>query len=270
MFTYWLEAAPFSFTKLKLLKQCWMWVPKILCWKLWLERNNRIFRDTVRSPPQVALKVKALLGDLAASNSNIKNEANADKDDYNWFHNLDPSLLSRIKNSTKKHTPWEIRLGELEFIKWRSSLEKHVLHVDGASKGNPGNSGSGGVIFDSSGKIVLKFAWGLGHNTNNIAEILAIWQGLCQARRLSIKHVIVIGDSSIIIQAFNLNKAPKNMVLVHYFRKFLNLLKDFDEIKFYHVLRTLNQGADHEANIGTSLNRGALLVNSTEHHEPIP
>ena len=152
-----------------------MWVPKVLCWKLWLERNNRIFRETTRSPAQVALKVKALLGDLAASNSNIKNEANADKEDYNWFHNLDPSLLTRIKNSTKQHTPREIRLEELEFIKWRSSMEKHVLHVDGALKGNPGNSGSGGVLLDSSGKIVLKFAWGLGHNTNNIAEILAIW-----------------------------------------------------------------------------------------------
>ena len=237
---------------------------------MWLERNNRIFRETTRSPPQVALKVKALLGDLAASNSNISNEEIADKEDYKWFHILDPSLLSRIKNSTKQHTPWEIRIGELEFIKWRSSLEKHVLHVDGASKGNPGNSKSGGVIFDSSGKIVLKFACGLGHNTNNIAEILAIWQGLCQARRLSIKHVIVIGDSSIIIQVFNLKKAPKNMVLAHYFRKILNLLNDFDEIKFYHVLRTSNQGAYHEVNIGTSLNRGALLVNSIEHQEPIP
>ena len=145
-----------------------------------------------------------------------------------------------------------------------------MLHVDGASKGNPGNSGSGGVLFDSSGKIVLKFAWGLGHNTNNIAEILALWQGLSQARKLFIKNLIFIGDSSIIIQALNLKKAPKNMVLAHSFWKFLNHLKEFDEIKFYHILRTYNHGADHEANIGTSLNKGALLINGIEHHELIP
>ena len=152
-----------------------MWVPKILCWKLWLERNNRIFRDTARTPYQVALKVKALLGDLVASNSNINNEVIPDKDEYSWFHNLDSSLLTRIKKTLKHYSSWEIRLEEQEFIKWRSSLEKHVLHVDGASKGNPGYSGSGGVLLDSSGKTVLKFSWGLGQNTNNIAEILALW-----------------------------------------------------------------------------------------------
>jgi ribonuclease HI len=66
-------------------------------------------------------------------------------------------------------------LEEQEFIKWRSSLEKHILHVDGASKGNPGPVGSGGVLLDISGKIMLSFAWGLGQNTNNTAAILAIW-----------------------------------------------------------------------------------------------
>ena len=60
------------------------------------------------------------------------------------------------------------------------------------------------------------------------------------------------------------------MVLAHYYRKVLNHLKDFEEIKFYHVLRNLNQAADHEANIGTSLNKGVLLINGIENHDPIP
>ena len=60
------------------------------------------------------------------------------------------------------------------------------------------------------------------------------------------------------------------MDLAHYYWKVIAQLKDFDEIKFYHVLRTFNQGVDHEANIGTSLNRGALLINGIEHHDPIP
>ena len=151
-----------------------MWVPKILCWKLWLERNNRIFRDIAGTLPQVALKVKALLGDLVASNSNITNEVTPDKDEYSWFHDLDSSLLARTKKTSKHYSPWEIRLEEEEFIKWRYSLEKHILHVDGAWKGNPGPTGSGGVLLDNSGKIVLNFSWGLGQNTNNIAETLAI------------------------------------------------------------------------------------------------
>ena len=91
--------------------------------------------------------------------------------------------------------------------------------MDGASKGNPRPEGSAGVLLDYSGKIVLNFSWGLGQNTNNIAEILAIWKGLVQARRLSIKKLAIIGDSRIIIQALNLKKAPNNMGLAHYHRK---------------------------------------------------
>ena len=152
-----------------------MWVLKVVCWKLWLERNNRIFRDIAGTPAQTALKVKAILGDLVTSNTTITNEVTLNKDEYVWFHELDPSLLDRTKQVTKQYSPWEIRLEEHEFLKWRSSLEKHILHVDGASKGNPGPARSGGILLDISGKIVLNFSWGLGLNTNNTPEILTIW-----------------------------------------------------------------------------------------------
>ena len=60
-----------------------MWTPKILCWKLWLERNNRIFRGLVSTPTQVAGKVKALLGEFVASNANLTNEVTLDIEEYN-------------------------------------------------------------------------------------------------------------------------------------------------------------------------------------------
>ena len=170
----------------------------------------------------------------------------------------------------KHFSPWEIRLEEQEFIKWRSALNKHILHVDGASKGNPGPAGSGGAILDMSGNIILNFAWGLGHNSNNIAEILAIWQGLMQARSLSIKKLAIISDSRIIMQAFNLKKAPNCMGLGHYFKKISFQLKAFEEVNFYHVLRHLNHIADSEANAGASLRKGLIIVNGNEDSVPIP
>ena len=45
LFAHWTDLAPFPLARLKLIKNCWMWIPKILCWKVWLERNNRVFRD---------------------------------------------------------------------------------------------------------------------------------------------------------------------------------------------------------------------------------
>ena len=71
--------------------------------------------------------MKVLLGDLVASNTTITNEVTPNKVEYAWFHELDPSLLARTKQISKHYSPWEIRLEEQEFLKWRSSLEKHIL-----------------------------------------------------------------------------------------------------------------------------------------------
>ena len=82
--------------------------------------------------------------------------------------------------------------------------------------------------------------------------------------------MVVIGDSRIFIHALNQRKAPKNVGLDHYYRKVLVQMKDFEEVKFYYVLRNLNQLAYHEANRGTSLGKGVININGVENHEPIP
>ena len=60
------------------------------------------------------------------------------------------------------------------------------------------------------------------------------------------------------------------MGLEHYYKKVTDQMKEFEEVKFYHVLRNLNQLADHEANRGTTLGKGVINVNGIENHEPIP
>ena len=68
-----------------------------------MERNNKIFRDTAVTTYQVALKVKALLGELVATNSNVTNEATPNKEEHIWFYNLHSPLLTKTK---------KIRVGE--------------------------------------------------------------------------------------------------------------------------------------------------------------
>ena len=46
----WMSLSPFNLSKKNLLKITWMWTPKFLCWKIWLERNNRIFKEESRLP----------------------------------------------------------------------------------------------------------------------------------------------------------------------------------------------------------------------------
>ena len=79
-----------------------------------------------------------------------------------------------------------------------------------------------------------------------------------------------MGDSRITIQGLILKKAPNNMELAHFYRKVTLQMKAFEELKLFHILRHLNQIADHEANLGVSLSKGALSLNGTINYVPIP
>ena len=56
MVSRWLHLYPYDLSKKNLIKTTWMWIPKFLSWKIWLERNNRIFKDESRVPAQIAVK----------------------------------------------------------------------------------------------------------------------------------------------------------------------------------------------------------------------
>ena len=60
------------------------------------------------------------------------------------------------------------------------------------------------------------------------------------------------------------------MELTHIYRKVSLKIKDFEEVKFFHVLRHLNNLADHEANLGVQLNKGELSLNGIISHVTIP
>lgn len=159
---------------------------------------------------------------------------------------------------------------EQEFLRWRSSLDDWWLLFDGASKGNPGRAGGGGILLDPNGATKLSFAWGLGFATNNQAEYLVLWQGLNQVLKLGIKEVMIAGDSKQVVDAINLHKQPKDMRLAQLYKKILILLDQLKEFKIFHVLRTLNVDADIEANLGSLQNKGQLIINGTSSHHPIP
>ena len=73
------------------------------------------------------------------------------KEEEHWLKDLVPNLKERSIPPAFSHANWEIRMEKLEFIKWRSTLNDHCLFFDGASKGNPGLAGSGGVLLSLGG-----------------------------------------------------------------------------------------------------------------------
>eukprot|EP00253_Pinus_taeda_P009198 PITA_09198 len=75
----------------------------------------------------------------------------------------------------------------------------YMLNFDGASKGNPGITGYGGVIRNAQGIPLQVYYGSIGWNTNNAAELEGLWRGLQIAQQQRYIPLIVEGDSQIII-----------------------------------------------------------------------
>ena len=75
----------------------------------------------------------------------------------------------------------------------------YKLNFDGASRGNPGPVGFGGICGDSQGRIIFVFLGAISRDSNNSAELEGMLQGLqCLVRRNNFP-VIIEGDSQILI-----------------------------------------------------------------------
>ena len=84
--------------------------------------------------------------------------------------------------------------------------------------GAAGGGGRGG-FFTPDDITETTFSWGLGIDTNNIAEALALWQGLLIAKNKGITRLHVLGDSRIVIQAMVEGNLPNNLHLIHLLSK---------------------------------------------------
>ena len=208
-------------------------------------------------------------GELSETKRQLKNSRDLDPQEERWlsqFHCPDPIPNASIAS----HANWEIRLEENDFLIWRSKLKKSCLFFDGASKGNPGLAGGGGVLLSDENTILATYAWGLGTMSNNKAEALALWQGLRQAQERNLDSLVVFGDSKLIIQALKTKKLPTNIYLISILKKILLSVSKFREIIFFHVLHGLNEQADLEANKATLLRRSVLVVNGRESYCYVP
>jgi ribonuclease HI len=202
--------------------------------------------------------------------TSIRNSITLSAEEERWlkeFNRTQPDIKG-TKPPQKRN--WEIRMVEQDFLKWISSLDEWCLFFDGASKGNPGQAGGGGIISEPFGTIHLSYTWGLGYASNNQAEYLALWQGLIQALKLNVQKIMIFGDSKQVVEALNSKKSPKDIALAHLYKKIFLLLSQLKEYKLYHVLRTLNGQADTEANRDTLLSKTQLTVNGGTSFQTIP
>ena len=115
------------------------------------------------------------------------------------------SLKIHKNNSiaVNKLEEWEIRMDKSQFENWLRERKIFKLFFDGASKGNPGKAGGGGVVINPRGKIEIEYSWSIRHDSNNMAGAYGLWQGLKQVQKVGADEVVVIDDSRLIIEAMN-------------------------------------------------------------------
>ncbi|HEX9831355.1 MAG TPA: ribonuclease HI family protein [Thermodesulfobacteriota bacterium] len=121
------------------------------------------------------------------------------------------------------------------------------IYIDGASRGNPGNSGAGVLIRDKVGNI-HKIKRSLGILTNNQAEYEALITGLNSAKELKKGHLKIYTDSLLLANQINGIWRVTNPKIVALHKKARELIKDFRQVEVEHIPRELNREADKLAN----------------------
>ena len=155
-----------------------------------------------------------------------------------------------------------------------NKLFDYTLYFDGASKGNPGPSGAGAVIYQtekpkepttlsSPSKEVWSGSIYVGKNkTNNVAEYNGLILGLEQANKMGIKKLDVRGDSNLVIKQVTDEYAVKTESLKPLYQKVQDLNKAIGNVSYEHVYRDKNKRADHLSNIGVQMGDSNSKKNS--------
>jgi ribonuclease HI len=140
---------------------------------------------------------------------------------------------------------------QIIYARWFWENNKQIsallfIHIDGASRGNPGSSGIGIVIVRDS-HTVTEYREFIGTKTNNQAEYLALKKALEVASSLD-SEVTILSDSELVInQRLNYYKV-RNKQLKELFRQISSLERRFKTVNYRHVPRELNKQADLLAN----------------------
>lgn len=123
-----------------------------------------------------------------------------------------------------------------------------VIYSDGGSRGNPGPSAAGYVIFSAEGELAFEGGAYLGITTNNQAEYHGVHLGLEKARELGARSLEFRLDSLLVVNQLNGVYTIRNRELWPIHERIRTLIGQFDKVIFRHVKREFNQQADGMVN----------------------
>jgi ribonuclease HI len=128
------------------------------------------------------------------------------------------------------------------------SAREVVVYTDGGSRGNPGPSASGFVVYAADGELLFEGGKYLGLTTNNQAEYQAVRLGLEKALELHAQVVSFRLDSQLVANQLTGVYQIKNRDLWPIHASIKDLITKFKKVTFTHVRREFNKEADAMVN----------------------
>ena len=161
-------------------------------------------------------------------------------DKYIWKKKSELQL-NDVTNSTKVILDMHDAGGN---VNTQGNSEKFIIYTDGGSRGNPGPSAAGFVILDNSEDVLVEDGRYLGYADNSLAEYGAVFLALQKAKSLRLKNIEVRSDSLMVVNQLNniYNNTDPRLEIIQ--ERIIELIKNFDSVKFVHIRRDFNTMAD--------------------------
>jgi len=141
-------------------------------------------------------------------------------------------------------------------VSLKDSLE---IYIDGASRGNPGESAIG-ILIRRGKRVIKKISQSIGHATNNKAEYMALIYALQEALILKADRVRVYTDSALLYHQIQGNYKIKNPVLKNLFVQLRHLAEGFEGLEIKHIPREENKEADRLASQAISKEQAKMVA----------
>ena len=147
-------------------------------------------------------------------------------------------------------------------VKWSKPLEQWFkLNTDGASSGNLGKAGGGGLIIDCNGKWIKGFSRSIGHASNFVVEFWALRDGLKLALGMGVQKLVVELDAKVVVSLIT-SAGGANKPYLPLLNDCRYLLSRFLQTRVVHMFREGNRCVDALARLGSCMAKEFLVFDN--------
>ena len=142
-----------------------------------------------------------------------------------------------------------------------------IVHIDGASRGNPGPAAYAVVIETGDRALVTSFSKVLGQTTNNVAEYRALMAALDYALSHHHLRLKVLSDSELLVRQISGRYKVKSRGLKPLHEQARQMITQLEAFSIEHVPRERNRQADRLANQALDAAEKHSITARTQRHQ---